>query len=233
VEPLVHFAASTGSRCPSRSKRRCRLPTVRQFTRAFSAFRRRFRSVRVIGVWNEANHRSQPTFKNPKRAAQFFNVVRRRCRGCRIVAADIIDETNMSRWLKVFKRTARGARIWGLHNYRDTNPRRGQIFGGTRRMLRLVRGQVWLTETGGIAKFVLPNRRTLFRFSERRQNTAVARMFRLAKRYRRRVKRLYVYHWRAPNRRARFDAGLVRHDFTPRPALTTVQRNLRTRFFNP
>ena len=129
VEALVHFAQSTGSRCAHGATRRCKLPTVKQYTKAFKAFRKRYKSIRIIGVWNEANVRSQPTFKNPKRAAQFFNVVRKYCRGCKIVAADVLDDPNMVRWLKVFKKTARGARIWGLHNYRDANPAQGPAHG--------------------------------------------------------------------------------------------------------
>ena len=241
VEPFVSFNPSAGSRCP---RRPCRLPTVRQFTRAFQAFRRRYPFVRTVNPWNEANHRTQPTFasnrslkrrrwKGPKRAAQFFNVVRRNCRGCRIVAADVIDEANMVPWIRVFRRYARGARRWGLHNYRDTNPRRGQVFGGTRKLTRAVRGQIWLTETGGIVKFVLPNRRTLFRNSERRANTATKRMFRLARRYRGRIKRLYIYHGQQSARNNRFDAGLLRRNGTPRPAYNTVRQQLRSPLFNP
>ena len=37
VEPLISFHAALGSACPSRP---CKLPTVRQYTRAFRAFRR-------------------------------------------------------------------------------------------------------------------------------------------------------------------------------------------------
>jgi polysaccharide biosynthesis protein PslG len=238
VEPLVHFAAATGSRCAHGATSRCRLPTVRQYTAAFKAFRKHYSSIRIVGAWNEANVRSQPTFKNPKRAAEYFNVVRKYCRGCKIVAADVLDDPNMVRWLTVFKKTARGARVWGLHNYRDSNPRKGQLTGGTRRLLRAVRGQVWFTETGGIAKFVLPNRHTLFPFSESRQNTAIKKMFSLAKRYRSRVKRVYIYNWRAPIKSGRFDSGLIRHDkitdpSARRPAYFTVQRNLRTSSFGP
>jgi hypothetical protein len=241
VEPLVSFNPSTNSRCP---RRPCRLPSVGQYSRAFRAFRRRYPFVRVVNPWNEANHRSQPTFastralarrrwRGPRRAAQYFNAVRRLCRGCTIIAADVIDEVNMVAWLRVFKRYARGERIWGLHNYRDTNPRRGQIFGGTRKLLRAVRGQVWLLETGGIVTFRLPGGRTLFPTSERRANTAIRRMFRLARRYRRRIKRLYIYNWVQPAQSNRFDAGLIRRNGTPRPAYFTVQQQLGTRFFNP
>jgi hypothetical protein len=230
VEPLISFSQSVGSNCPSRP---CKLPTVREYTRAFRAFRRRWPFVRVISPWNEANHRSQPTFKNPKRAAQYFNIVRKYCRGCQIVAADVIDETNMERWLRTFRRFARRPLLWGLHNYRDTNRRRGQRLGGTARLLRAVRGQVWLTETGGLVRFVLPSGSTLFPYSLSRANRAVKRMFSLAKRYRRRIKRLYIYNWFGQPPTNRFDAGLVDPDGTARPAYNTVRRTLRTRLFNP
>ena len=230
IEPLISFSQSVGSRCP---RKPCKLPTVREFTRAFRAFRRRWPSVRVVSPWNEANHRSQPTFKNPKRAAQYYNVVRKLCRGCKIVAADVIDERNMERWLSVFRRTAIRPRLWGLHNYKDTNPRRGQQFGGTRRLVRAVRGQIWLTETGGLARFVLPSGGTLFPFSLSRQDRAVRRMFSLAKRYRSRIKRLYIYNWFGQTRSNRFDAGLVNPNGSARPAYNTVRRMLRTSTFNP
>ena len=230
VTPLISFNVNLGSRCPNRP---CKLPTVSQYTTAFKAFRARWHDVTVISPWNEANHRSQPTFKNPKRAAQFYNVVRKNCVGCTIVAADVIDEVNMERWLKVFKRTAKKPRIWGLHNYRDTNKRKGQRLGGTKRLLKAVKGQVWLTETGGIVKFVLPNGHTLFRRSESRANTATKRMFALAKRYRSRIKRLYIYHWKQSSADNRFDAGLVRLDGRARPAYFTVRNQLNTSTFNP
>jgi hypothetical protein len=230
VEPLISFHAALGSGCP---KRPCKLPSVREYTRAFRAFRKRWPQVKVISPWNEANHRSQPTFKNPKRAAQYYNVVRKYCRGCKIVAADVIDEVNMERWLRAFKKTAKKPRIWGLHNYRDTNKRKGQRLGGTKRLLKAVKGQVWLTETGGIVKFVLPNGHTLFRKSESRANSATKRMFALAKRYRSRIKRLYIYHWKQSGTDNRFDAGLVRRSGTARPAYRTVRSQLRTRIFNP
>jgi hypothetical protein len=230
VEPLVSFSQSVGSACP---KRPCKLPSVREYTKAFRAFRKKWPFVKVVSPWNEANHRSQPTFKNPKRAAQYYNVVRKYCRGCKVVAADVIDEKNMERWLKTFRKTAKKPKIWGLHNYRDTNPRKGQLLGGTKRLLKAVKGEVWLTETGGLVKFVLPNGHTLFPFSESRANKATKRMFSLAKKNRKRITRLYIYNWRAPTPDGRFDAGLVRLDGTPRPAYRTVQRELRTSTFNP
>ena len=65
VDPLVSFGAAHGSRCPARP---CRLPTTATFERAFRAFRARWPQVRTLGVWNEANHRTQPTFRYPEQA---------------------------------------------------------------------------------------------------------------------------------------------------------------------
>jgi hypothetical protein len=230
AEPLISFGPTLGSRCPARP---CKLPTVRQFTRAFKAFRERWPTIRVFSPWNEANHRSQPTFKKPKRAAQFYNAVRKLCRGCTIVAADVIDEVNMVGWLTKFKKTAVKPRIWGLHNYRDTNKRRGQRLGGTQLLLKTVKGRVWLTETGGIVRFVLPDRRTLFKNSPSRAARALRRTFSLAKAYRSRIKRLYIYNWWGTTRRNRFDAGLVNPDGSARPGYRLVRRTLGNGTFRP
>ena len=121
----------------------------------------------------------------------------------------MIDDPNMVRWVSEFRAVARGAHLWGLHNYRDSNPRRGQRYGGTKLLLRTVPGKVWLTETGGIVRFVLPDGRTLFPYSERRANVAIGRVLRLARQYRSRIERLYVYHWRQDAFDNRFDAGLL------------------------
>jgi hypothetical protein len=228
VEPLVSFGAADRSACP---KRPCKLPTTAEFTRAFRAFRARWPWVHTIGVWNEANHRSQPTFRYPEQAARYFNIVKKRCAGCRIVAADVIDDPNMVRWLGRFRRVARGAHLWGLHNYRDSNPRRGQRYGGTKLLLRTVRGKIWLTETGGIVRFVLPDGRTLFPYSERRANVAIGRVLRLARAYRNRIERLYVYHWRQDAFDNRFDAGLLNKDGKPRAGFYTLERWLKTPWF--
>ena len=178
----MSFGATNGTRCPARP---CKLPTTAQFDRAFRAFRARWPWIRTLSVWNEENHRSQPTFRYPEQAARYFNVVKKRCRGCRIVAADVIDDPNMIRWITRFRTVARGPRLWGLHNYRDSNPRRGQRYGGTKLLVRTVPGKIWLTETGGIVKFVLPNGHTLFPYSEKRANVALGRLLRLARAYRR------------------------------------------------
>ena len=230
VELLVAFNPPSNARCP---RRPCSRPSSRSYRRAFRAFRQKWPRLKVFAPWNEANHVSQPTFntgRGAKAAAAYYNIVRANCRRCKILAADVIDEANMVRWLRTFRRYARRPRAWGLHNYRDTNYFRGRKTGGTRRLLRTVRrGDVWLTETGGIVTFITPSGGTLFRTSESRANRATKRMFGLAKKYRRRIKRLYIYHWRQPVGDNRFDAGLLRKDGSARPAFNTVQGTLNGR----
>ena len=109
--------------------------------------------MKTYSAWNEVNHASQPTFKKPGLAVRYYDVLRKdaRSRKFKVMAADILDTSNMSRYLRSFLRKAKGSpRLWGLHNYQDVNYRTS---ADTRRMLALVPGEVWLTETGGIAKF--------------------------------------------------------------------------------
>lgn len=232
VEVLVNFQKPPGTACPG-SRSRCKLPSVSSYKRAFKAFRKRYPRLKIIATWNEENHRSQPTYRSPKRAAQYFNVARRYCRGCTLIAADVIDETNMVRWLRTFKRYAHGERLWGLHNYRDTNLRRGQKTGGTRRLLRAVRGKVWLTETGGIVYFQLPEGGVLFPRDENRAAQSLSRMFSLARKYRSRISRIYVYNWQQSSGDNRFDAGLLDSSGNPRPGYDVVVNALRQALFAP
>ena len=84
ADVLVHFTARRGCYVNghySRSKK-CRLPSVAAYKSAFKRFHAQFPTVKTFGVWNEGNHVSQPTAKNPKRAAQFFLAARAACGNC-------------------------------------------------------------------------------------------------------------------------------------------------------
>lgn len=185
-----------------------------------SSVRRRYPWVRDVSPWNEANHSSQPTFRHPRRAAEYYNVVRRRCPRCRIVAADLLDSRNMLRWLRVFRRHADGRpRLWGLHNYRDANR---FVADGTDRLLAAVPGTVWLTETGGV---VTHSGATVLEYDEERAAASLRHLLRLVH-GRPRIRRVYLYQWRAipPNP---FDAGLLRPNGTRRPGFYVVRRAIR------
>lgn len=208
VEPMIAFERS--------HTRSGVLPSPSAYRYALQRLRSEFPEIRTFTAWNEANHHSQPTARNPKRAAQYFRVARSECRGCRIVAADVLDQKNMLPWIKVFKRHAgSGARIWGLHSYADGNYRTGWGKSATRRLLANVRGEVWLTEVGGIVAF---GRK--FRHDERRAAAAVRNTLKLARKSRR-ITRVYLYSWFGTDqprssRNPRWDSGLTSPSGEPR-----------------
>jgi hypothetical protein len=224
------------------TRKAARLPSVREFRTKVGPLVRRFRAlgVREFGVWNEANHDSQPTYRSPQRAAQFFLELRRLARGSTLVALDVLDQPGVERYIQRFYAALGSrrslARIVGIHNYSDTNrpSRRGR---GTASIIRTVkrlnpRAQFWLTETGGVVKFGGSFRCTPSNPgpAERRAARALETMFSLTRRFRRDVKRLYIYNFTGDACEGRFDAGLMRDGAGTirRPGYAVVQRALRS-----
>lgn len=222
VWPLIAFSAGTGSRCPFDP---CVLPQPRELLAAFEAFRAAYPYVAEFQTWNEANHESQPTRHRPKQTARLHDALRRRCPGCRIVAASVLGDDSMVSWVKRFRRAARvEPELWGLHNYRDVNDRTGKA---TRALLRLVRGPVWFTETGGIVRFTARDGRLLRPHDEERAARAVNRALDLGKRHVDRVERIYLYNWRAGPSSERFDSGMIGPDGRARLAFRVLWRRVQ------
>jgi hypothetical protein len=223
---LVSFSARSGCYVNGRYSKSsvCRAPSTSAYKTAFRKFRAAYPWVKTYSPWNEENHVSQPTSKSPKRAAQYYSVARSACHGCTVMAADVLDQSNVTSWLRSFLHYSHGrGSIWGLHNYKDVNRHESR---GLTNVLRTVPGQVWLTETGGIVTF-LPS----FKTSISRASSATKYMFQLADKYdsrrrgyRSKVTRLYVYRWFGEKPGARFDAGLVGPDGAPRPALAQFEK---------
>jgi hypothetical protein len=231
---LVTFGAHSGCFDDSRYSRSsvCRAPGASAYRTAVRTFDDRYPWVRTYSAWNEVNHISQPTFTNPRLAVRYYRVLREesRRRHFRVVAADVLDTANMHRYLRTFLRYAPGRpRLWGLHNYQDVNNRTS---ADTRAMLDTVPGKVWLTETNGIVSFGGSRQ---WPYSESRAARRTRWMFRMADRYderrrgmRSKIMRLYVYSWFGAPRGARFDAGLVNPDGTPRAAYFVLRAYART-----
>ena len=140
------------------------------------------------------------------------------CRGCRVVAADVLVDTRVGRWLRRFRAAARyRPRIWGLHNYADANRFRSS---GTREALRAVRGEVWFTETGGLVER-RNERRLVWPRSSARAARATEQVFRLA-RLSSRVRRVYLYQWDpaefSASAEKTWDSALMDAEGQPRPA---------------
>jgi hypothetical protein len=217
VDPLITF---THSRLPG--QRRV-LPTNGQFAYYFHLFRKRYPFARTFAAWNEANHCGEPTCKRVDRVVAYYKVMRKQCSKCKILAAELLDFPNMTKWVKEFRRRAHvDPKYWGLHNYRDAN--RLQTIN-TRKLLKATHGRVWLTETGGI---VARRNKSAVGFTESAQHAAVAtrwvfdRLVPLSSR----VERVYLYHWNASTPYDTWDSALIGPDGKSRPAMRVLQRVL-------
>ncbi|HEV2062768.1 MAG TPA: glycosyl hydrolase, partial [Solirubrobacteraceae bacterium] len=198
------------------------LPKRREFARAFRAFRRAYPWVRHYITWNEANHCSQPTCTKPRRTARFFDTIVRQCPRCRVVAAAVLAAPNMATWIKRFRRAARHRpKLWGLHNYGDVNRLR---WSGTREFLRLVRGPVWLTETGGVVWRNKYGGQDPFPVGTKRARKVTRYLLRKSRRHRRRIKRVYLYHWNVDRPRPQWDSGIIDWAGRARGAFAVVAR---------
>jgi hypothetical protein len=225
VRVLLHI--STNNFAHGRAK----LPSVKTYRKYVGKIVRHFRAlgVREFGVWNEENHSSQPTYKNPRRAAAYYRTMRSICRGCTIVALDVLDQRGVAgyiaRWFRALPRSYRSRSITvGIHNYSDTNRRRSR---GTAAIIRATRShnrhaKFWLTETGGVVKFG-----RAWPCNEKRAASRIAYMFKLARKFRHTVKRLYAFSWTGNNCQG-FDAGLVRADGSTRPGYRTFKSKARS-----
>lgn len=205
-----------------------RPPPVAAYRRAFTAFRRAYPQVRDYATWNEANNQAQPTWRRPGLVAGYYNVMRARCRRCRIVAADVLDTLSAPQWLRRFMHGVRGPRprLWGLHNYIDVNRHHSIAFSGTARVLATVPGQVWLTETGGLAQTAA------LRFNLKRAARAMHYLFRIADAFSR-ITHIYVYNWRgvvtartARHHRKWWDSGITNPNGKPRPSYFALRQEL-------
>lgn len=217
AEPLITLARSRGARGR-------RPPPPHQVLAQFRRMRARYPTVTTYSTWNEANHCGTGTCRKPELVARYYNAIRRSCPGCKVLAADLLDQPNMISWARAFRRAARyEPRYWGLHDYIDAN--RFQTTR-TRQLLRTVRGEVWLTEIGGL---VARRNRSAIRLPQGRAHAARATRFifdRLA-RISTRITRIYVYHWRASTPRDSWDSAFIGSDGSPRPALAVFERVLR------
>jgi polysaccharide biosynthesis protein PslG len=202
-----------------------KMPSRLAFIREFRKLRRRYPEVKTFQTWNEGNHGTQPTFTKPGKAALLYNSMRRTCPECTITAPSVLDAPNMTWWITRFKRKTRyPVRIWAIHNHIDANRNRSS---GTRELLRITRGKLWFTETGGIVNRWVDGRKVT-RYNQKNAVRAIRNIFKLAKINRRRITRIYMYHWIAPReRRPRWDSGLVGRRGEIRPSLRTFRAQLR------
>jgi hypothetical protein len=178
----------------------------------------RYPWVREFGTWNEANLASaQPTGHHPRRTAAYYRALKRRCKGCTVVARRPAPDRQLADLAVDPRLRARaGTRrlIFGLHNYPEVTRLRSQV---TREFIRrFPRARVWITETGGIV------RHNRWEYNEDRAARVIRHVFRVTNRLRR-IERLYLYNWRFDGNRD-WDSGLIAADGRERLRLLRAAR---------
>src|ERR1700712_264348 len=126
VSVLLHLSTDNFA------SKKAKLPTKAAYTKQLKKLVPYFRGlgVKEWGVWNEENHSSQPTYKDAKRAGQFFTAMYGVV-GAKdnIVALDLLDQGGVDKYEKTFFGSLsptfrKRAKIIGIHNYGDVNYKR-------------------------------------------------------------------------------------------------------------
>src|SRR3954451_14067012 len=139
VQVLVTFDRS---RRPGRKSFR---PDNYSLVKQFNRLRARYPFVKEWVTWNEPN-----LSQTASRTARQWRALKHACPSCTVVAADLVDRPNLSRWAKLFVKTAhQQPKVWGLHNYADANQYKPRA---TKALLKAVKGRIWFTETGGVVQ---------------------------------------------------------------------------------
>ena len=235
MEVVVAFNPPQAMRCPNIGRAKgCRPISAAAFRRAFRAFHARYPQVRIFQPWNEVNNLTQPTARFPTAVVTYYQIVKANCRGCIVLGADIQDLPNMASYSAAVLRAFRDRhvpvpRVWGLHNYTDTNRFVKDRNSSMRRAARILPGKIWLTETAGLFRFQPQNARQSFRPDLARQKRAMTAIFKQANLYRRKIDRVYLYQWFASSPTNRWDSGVLDAHGLPRPVFDVLLAN-RTKF---
>ncbi|MBJ7471457.1 MAG: hypothetical protein JHD16_09145 [Solirubrobacteraceae bacterium] len=227
VSVLLHV--STDDFTPKKAK----LPSVSAYTAEVKKMVALFRplGVKEWGVWNEANHSTQPTYKDPKRAAQFFRAMYTVVGSKdKIVALDVLDQGGVEKYQARFYAALtptyrKRAKIVGIHNYGDVNRNRSTF---TRNIIKTSKKynrstRFWFTETGGLVEFGKS-----FKCSTSRAASRTKNVFKLAKQFKSQgLDRILLYNYYGSGcGKTRFDAGLVGPDGQTRAGYRELKKIL-------
>jgi hypothetical protein len=226
IRPLISFNRSRIA------EKRHLLPTRAQWLTGFKEFRRRYPWVRDFVASNESNH-TPPGVKNPRLAAQYYKDMRKACRGCKVAAATINERPEkkyLEGWIKRFVKAAgHRPRYWALHNYYGANT---FSLKGTKRFLKATkRGEVWITEAGGLVARRSANFVGKLKMREGIAHSTKAWRFIFDRMltFSPRIKRAYLYHWNSAGPLDSWDSGLIGPDNRPRGGLKILQDRLKRR----
>ncbi len=231
LEVVVAFNLPASMRCPNIGRAKgCKPVSTASYRQAFLAFRKRYPWVRIYQPWNEDNSLTQPTAAYPATVVSYYKIVKANCPGCTVLGADIQDLPNMASYELQVLRAFRAAhvatpKVWGLHNYTDTNRFLPDKTSSMRRAARVFPGKIWLTETAGLYRFQPQNARQSFRPDLARQKRAMQAIFSQANHYRSKIDRVYLYQWFAPLASNRWDSAILDAHGLPRPVFNVLVQN--------
>jgi hypothetical protein len=214
-------------------------PSVSAYTKALTAFKKKYGKSFDVTPWNEVNvcqaagrQEGQPkkickSATGPKLVAQYYSAAKKVFSGRKVTAIDILDGSSVGgavSYLRKFKKYVKGTpTYWGIHNYSDTN--RGS-YSRTSRLIKEIgskKAQIWLTETGGQLRLRGVYAGGSEAAAETKAATALKCMFSMPKKYKQ-IRRLYVYQFNGAPIANDFDAGLINVDNSIRKGYTVVQK---------
>jgi hypothetical protein len=170
-------------------------PTPKQLVSSLKKLRTKYPGlIKRVSPWNEANlSQSNPT-KTSKQAAAWYKAVKKACKGCKIVT-DVVDKPNLVKWTKKYKKALGKTKIkiWGLHNYVDVNnlqTKRTKAF-----LKQTKKGDVWLTETGGVVGRNTNNNSHFAGSGQTFAAKATTFLFDKIVKPNKRIKLVYIYNW--------------------------------------
>lgn len=213
MEPLVTFSRS---RIAGRVSYK---PSPGQLVGELRRWRKRWPGqVNKISTWNEANLGIKPEL-----AATWWLALRKACPTCTVLGADLLDEPKVLAWAARFVVAAkRSPAVWGLHAYNDANTFQTTI---TKALLKNLKGDFWITETGGVASRVRP----IYKFKAcgvAHQTKSTSYLLNKIARLSPRIKRIYIFNWGLGDNSASFDSALIDAENRERPALNVIRQYL-------
>lgn len=218
--PLITYSQSV------RPGHHADLPTPRRLSHEFRIFRRRFPWVTDFATWNEANLCGPPTCHRVGLVVAWYRAMRRVCPRCHILATEVLDIPGMDSYVREFIRLNHGQpSYWGLHDYVGANRLSD---ASTRAMARIVSGQIWLTETGGLVSRRNFSRVT-FPQNPRHAARVTAYLLDHMVQVSPKITRVYLYEWNAVSRYDSWDSALIGPNQKPRPSFYALVSALHRR----
>jgi hypothetical protein len=205
------------------------LPTETQYISAFKAFRKKFPWVKEFATWDETNYYGEATYDKEALVASYYRGLRSACPSCTILAAEFLDVPKyqavpMSTWANgLIRALGYQPAYWGLNDYEDANH---LISTQTRLLLSLVRGKIWLAETGGIV-----NRPAVKNAGFPQNATHAAKVdgyiLDTIGSLSPRIQRIYLYEWNAVTRHDSWDTALISYNNIPREGYRVLADTLK------